>query len=203
MDTRIEKTVEALQKRAFRAYACENREEAIELALSLLTDDCSITWGGSMTIRDMGLCDAVKRGPYRVYDRDLIAPSERGAFVKEHFFSDWFFMSTNAITEDGELFNLDGGGNRVASLIFGPKNVLIVAGVNKIVSNADDAIERVRKTAAPKNAQRFDIQTPCKKTGSCADCLSPDTICCSLVRTRFCRPANRVHVILVNEELGY
>ena len=179
-------------------------EEAKAAALALIGQEQTVGWGGSVTLDALGIKDVLRQRGQTVFDRDTAATQEEvEAAMKRSLTANVFLMSSNAITEDGELFNLDGGGNRVASLIFGPKNVLIVAGVNKIVSNADDAIERVRKTAAPKNAQRFDIQTPCKKTGSCADCLSPDTICCSLVRTRFCRPANRVHVILVNEELGY
>lgn len=203
MDQRIEKTAEALKKHGFAVSVCETAADAVKEALSLVEKGSSITWGGSMTIRDIGLCAAVKAGDYHVFDRDDIPPAERSEFVRAHFFSDWFFMSSNAVTETGELCNLDGTGNRVASLIFGPKNVLVVAGINKIVKDEAEAVLRVRTVAAPRNAQRFPIHTPCKQTGACADCLCPDTICCSLVRTRYCRPAGRVHVILVNEELGY
>ena len=120
-----------------------------------------------------------------------------------YFFSDWYFMSSNAVTEDGTLLNLDGLGNRVASLIFGPDKVLVVVGVNKITSDINEAYRRVREVASPRNAQRFDIGTPCKKTGKCADCLSPDTICCSMVHTRYCKVPGRITVILVDESLGY
>lgn len=203
MTEKILSTAAALKKHGFTVYTCENAAEACEVALSLLSEGCSITWGGSMTIRNMGLTEAVKKGPYKVYDRDVIPPAERAAFAKEHYFSDWYFMSSNAVTEDGTLLNLDGLGNRVASLVYGPDKVLVVAGVNKITADINEAYRRVREVAAPINAQRFDIRTPCKKTGKCGDCLSPDTICCSMVHTRYCKVPGRITVILINEEFGY
>ena len=203
MNETLLKTADALKRKGFDAYVAENGEEAIRIATSLLSDGCSITWGGSMTIRDMGLTEHVKGKSYLVYDRDELPHEERAAFAKEHYFSDWYFTSSNAITENGELLNLDGIGNRVASMIWGPENVLVVAGINKIVPTLPDAYRRVREVAAPKNAQRFPIDTPCKKTGKCANCLSPDTICAQMVHLRVCKPKGRIRVILVNEELGY
>ena len=203
MNANLEKTVTSLKRRGFDAYAVKNAEDACALILSMIDKEESVTWGGSATIAEIGLTAALKADGYNVYDRDEVPPAERAAFSKEHYFSDWFLMSTNALTEAGELLNLDGNGNRVASLIFGPKNVIVVAGKNKITSDIDAAYERVRRVAAPRNAQRFPIKTPCKKTGKCADCLSPDTICASLVRTRFCRQKGRIKVILVNDELGF
>lgn len=203
MQTSVQKALTALKKHHFEAYYCETEAEAVSLALSLIPHGSSVTWGGSMTIRDIGLCAALKAGNYRVYDRDEIPPAERPAFVKEHYFSDWFLMSANALTEEGELFNMDGTGNRVASLTFGPKNVLVVAGINKLVPSAEEAYRRVREVASPKNAARFPVQTPCKQTGMCADCLSPDSICCTFVRTRLSNPAGRTKVILVGKALGY
>ena len=197
------KTAEALKKRGFDAYAVECREDALRLALSLLTKGSSITWGGSMTIRDIGLTDAVKGKDFVVYDRDELPHEARAAFAKEHYFSNWYFTSSNAITESGELLNLDGIGNRVASMIWGPENVLVVAGINKIVPTLSDAYTRVREIAAPKNAQRFEIKTPCKKTGKCEDCISPDTICAQMVHLRVSKPKGRIRVILVDESLGY
>lgn len=197
------RTAKALQTRGFEAHVFDNHEDAIAFALTAIRKDETVTWGGSMTIRDMGLTTALTEGGYTVFDRDPIPPSERAAFVREHFFSDWYLMSANAVTEDGELLNLDGGGNRVASLIYGPKNVLVIIGANKIVPTLSDAYARVREIAAPKNAQRFDIKTPCKKTGACANCFSPDTICSQMVYTRTCRPKGRIRVLLVDETLGY
>jgi len=199
----LEKTARALNARGFEAHVFETRDMAIDFALNAIEKQESITWGGSMTIRDMGLTEALKDGGYTVFDRDPIPPAERAAFVREHFFSDWYLMSANAVTEDGELLNLDGSGNRVASLIYGPKNVMVVVGANKIVPTLADAYKRVREVAAPKNAQRFDIKTPCKKSGACANCFANDTICSEMVYTRMCRPKGRIRVLLVNEELGY
>ena len=199
----LTRTRDALTRRNFEAYAVESADEARALILSMIGKEESVTWGGSATISEIGLLSALKENGYLVFDREDVPPSERIAFAKEHFFSDWFLMSTNAITEDGELLNLDGMGNRVASLIFGPKNVIVVAGVNKITPDIDAAYARVRQVAAPRNAQRFSINTPCKRTGACADCLSPDTICASLVRTRFSRQKGRIKVILIDEEYGF
>ena len=199
----LQKTADALRAHGFDAYTVKTKEEACALALSFIEKTESVTWGGSATIAEIGLIDALKKGGYLAYDRESVPPAERNAFAKAHFFSDWYLMSTNALTETGELLNMDGNGNRVASLIFGPKNVLVVAGVNKITPDIDAAYSRVRTVAAPRNAQRFPIGTPCKATGACADCLSPDTICAQLVRTRVCKPRGRIKVILVDETLGF
>lgn len=199
----LKKTEKSLLARGFDAHIFETKDEAVAFAKQLIGKTESVTWGGSMTIRDMGLTEALKKEGYLTFDRDEIAPADRAAFVKEHFFSDWYLMSANAITQDGELLNLDGNGNRVASLIYGPRNVLVIVGSNKVTSSLSEAYARVREIAAPKNAQRFPLQTPCKKTGSCANCLSPDTICSQMVYTRTCRPQKRIHVLLINESLGY
>ena len=199
----LESTAKALQKRGFDAHVFASSAQAVDFIKNMIGKEESVTWGGSMTIRDMGLTEALKAEGYLTYDRDEIPPAERPAFVREHFFSDYSLMSANAVTESGELLNLDGMGNRVASLIYGPKKVIAVVGKNKIVPTVEDAYRRVREVAAPKNAQRFSIKTPCKKTGKCANCLSPDTICSEMVYTRTCRPVGRICVILVDEELGY
>ncbi len=198
-----EQVVKALKERFFDAYYCETSESAVKTALSLIPEKSSVTWGGSMTIRDIGLTDALKNGDYLVYDRDEAPPEKRADFVREHFFSDFFLTSSNAITQDGILYNIDGMGNRVASMIYGPKNVIAVIGINKIVKDEPSAVSRMRSTAAPINAQRFDIDTPCKKTGKCENCKSGDSICSYLVATRLCKPKNRIKVIIVGESLGY
>ena len=203
MNPLLNKTAEALRKRGAEAYVFETAKETVAFVLSLIGKEESVTWGGSMTIRDMGLTDALKANGYLTFDRDPVPPAERAAFAKEHFFSDWYLMSANAVTENGELLNLDGMGNRVASLIYGPRGVIVIVGANKIVPTIEDAYRRVREVAAPKNAQRFPLRTPCKATQSCANCLSPDTICSQMVYTRAYRPAGRIRVLLVNEELGY
>ena len=185
-------------------YYVDNGKEAVEKALSLTAPGSSVSWGGSMTITDIGLIDALKAGDYTVLDRTVPKTDEE----KREFFGkvnmcDYYFMSTNAITMDGELLNIDGTGNRVASLIFGPANVVIVAGMNKVVDNVDTALDRARNTAAPMNTIRLDRSTPCTKTGRCMDCMSPECICNQFVVTRGCRPVGRIKVILVGEELGY
>lgn len=198
-----ESVVAALTARHFDARYCETAEEAVHAALTLIPTGASVTFGGSMTIRDTGLVAALKAGKYQVYDRDEVVREERAAFMQAHWFSDWYLSSVNALSEDGVIYNMDGLGNRVASLIYGPREVLLLVGINKVAQDEESAIARVRGTAAPINAQRFDIATPCHKTGKCADCKSPDSICCTLTVTRLCRPAGRIHVILFGEEYGY
>ena len=203
MNATIESTLAALKRRGFDAYAVKNAEEATALVLSLIGKEETVTFGGSATLKETGVIDTLKAEGYTVYDRNDVPPSERAEFAKAHFFTDWYLMSSNAVTEEGELLNLDGIGNRVASLVFGPKNVIVIAGRNKIVPDMDAAYTRVRTVAAPKNAQRFPISTPCKQTGECADCFCPDTVCASFVHTRFCRPPRRVRVILLDGDFGY
>ncbi|MEE1243824.1 lactate utilization protein [Frisingicoccus sp.] len=203
-ETAAETLIKNLNKRGMEGYYVDNGKEAVEKALSLTTPGSSVSWGGSMTITDIGLIDALKAGDYTVLDRTVPKTDEE----KREFFGkvnmcDYYFMSTNAITMDGELLNIDGTGNRVASLIFGPANVVIVAGMNKVVDNVDTALDRARNTAAPMNTIRLDRSTPCTKTGRCMDCMSPECICNQFVVTRGCRPVGRIKVILVGEELGY
>ena len=192
-----------LRARYFDAVYYDTAREAVAAAIEMIPGGSSITFGGSMTIHDTGLVEALKEGNFRVYDRADVAPEERAAFVEKHFFSDYFLGSVNALSEEGVLYNMDGMGNRTAAYIFGPKNVLLLVGINKVVKNHEAAISRVRGTAAPINAQRFDIGTPCKKTGRCADCRFPDSICCSMVIQRLCRPAGRIKIILFGEEAGF
>ena len=198
-----ERVVKALNDRHFDAYYCESSEDAKALALSLIPEGSSIAWGGSATLSQVGLIDALKNGSYTLLDRDTVPAEERQDMMRRAFFSDFYLASSNAITEDGQLFNIDGTGNRVAAMIFGPKNVIIIAGINKIVKSEQDAVARARNHAAPINSQRFDIDTPCKITGSCANCKSKDSICAYMVATRICRPAKKIKVILVGEHLGF
>ncbi len=198
-----ERVVKALNDRHFDAYYCENAEDAKALVLSLIPEGSSIAWGGSATLSQIGLIDAVKNGSYTLFDRDAVPVEERQNMMRQAFFSDFYLASSNAITEDGQLFNIDGTGNRVAAMIYGPKNVILVAGINKVVKSEQDAVARARNYAAPINTQRFDIDTPCKITGSCANCKSKDSICAYMVATRICRPAKKIKVILVGEHLGF
>lgn len=196
--------VRALQKRHFEAFYCSGKEEALSLALSLIPESDVVAWGGSATIAKIGLKDSV-RATYTVIDRDVASNSEeKDSLMRESLLADTYLTSTNAISEDGQLVNIDGIGNRVAAMIYGPKRVIVVAGMNKVVKTLDDAMTRARTYAAPVNAQRFpDLKTPCLKTGACGDCLSTDSICSYISIHRLCKPAGRIKVILIGENLGY
>lgn len=199
-----EKVCENLKKRGFDAYYCATSADALQQALQLIPQDATVSWGGCKSVEEIGLLDAVKTGGYRVIDRDTAkTPEERKSLMKQALTCDVFLTGTNAITEDGELVNIDGNGNRVAAMIFGPDQVIVVSGMNKLVKNVMDAATRARNEAAPVNAQRFPINTPCKVDGICHDCNSPDCICNYIVRTRRCKPVGRIHVILVGEALGF
>ena len=197
------KVVEALKKRHFEAFYVSSKEEAVKKAMEIIPQNDSIGWGGSFSIDEIGLKEELKKAGHKMIDRDLAkSPEERTKLMVEALCCDTFLMSSNAITEDGQLFNIDGVANRVAALCFGPKSVVIVAGMNKVVPNLDAAYHRVRGFSAPANAQRFEINTPCKITGECANCTSEDCICNQFVTTRLCKPAGRIKVILVGEDLG-
>ncbi len=197
-----ESVVQALHGRYFEAAYFDTAAEAVAAAAALIPAGSSVTFGGSASIWESGLVPALIPGR-QIWDRSTVPAEERTAFVQAHYFSDWYLSSTNALTEDGVLVNMDGMGNRVASLIYGPRQVLILVGINKVTRDVDSAIARVRGTAAPINAQRFPLQTPCHKTGRCADCRFPDSICASMSIMRLCRPAGRIHVFLVGETLGF
>ncbi len=199
-----QKVISGLEKRNMTGYFAANKDEALRIALSLIPAGSSIGWGGSVSIQEIGLKDAVCNGSYTVYNRDITkTPEERRQVEMNTFGCDYFLCSSNAVTEDGILVNIDGNSNRVASICYGPKHVIMIVGMNKIAKDLQAAIVRARTVAAPTNMQRFSNDTPCKKTGACADCLSPDTICCQMLVTRFSRHKNRIHVILVNDHLGF
>ena len=198
-----EGVVAALRARHFDAHYCATMEEALALATEMVEVGAEVTFGGSMTVSESGLIPRLAEKGCQIFDRSAVPPAERTAFAQAHFFSDWFLGSVNALSEDGVIYNMDGFGNRVASYIYGPKNVLLLVGMNKLVKDEDAAIARVRSIAAPINAQRFEVDTPCKKTGRCADCKSPSSICCTMTTMRLCRPAGRIHVILVGEAWGF
>lgn len=208
IDTRnalaAERIIAQLKKRQMNGYYAHDKEEAVKIALSLIPEGSRVGWGGSMSTVGLGLNDIFREGNYRQIDRnDAKTPEERELLMRQCFSADAFIMGTNAMTEDGQLVNLDGSGNRVAALIYGPKRVVVIAGMNKVVGTLDDAIDRCRKVAAPINAQRFNIDTPCRKTGLCGNCTSSGCICAQLVITRFSMDPDRIHVILVNENLGF
>ncbi|MBR5402284.1 MAG: lactate utilization protein [Treponema sp.] len=197
------KVVESLKKRNFEAYYCSDKESAVKKILEIIPANHSVAWGGTMTMDQLGLKAKLEAAGYSLIDRDKgSTPDERELIMHKALNCGSFIMSSNAITEDGQLFNIDGKGNRVAALIYGPENVVIIAGMNKVVKDMDAAYARVRGYAAPANAQRFDIDTPCKKVGECMNCMSSGTICAQFVTTRFCKPAGRIKVVLIGEELG-
>lgn len=197
------KTVEAMKKRHFDAYYCSTAAEAVEKALELIPKTDSVSWGGVMTVDELGLKQRLAQEGYTLIDRDTAKdPAEKQALMHQALSCGTFLMSSNAISKDGQLVNIDGIGNRVAALCFGPKQVIVVAGMNKVAADLDGAVSRARHIAAPANAQRFDGKTPCTVNGQCGDCTSPDCICSQMVITRFCKPAGRIKVVLVGEELG-
>ena len=196
--------IEKFNKRGIEGYYCENAEDALLTAKRFLTPGCSISWGGSETLSEIGLLADLQDSDYTIYDRSTAkTPEEKSLLYGKIVTTDYFFMSSNAITLDGQLVNIDGSGNRVACLITGPKNVIIIAGMNKIVTDVDTGIERVRNMASPPNSIRIGAKTPCAEIGKCANCLVDDCICCEIVITRKSKIPGRIKVILVGEELGY
>ena len=196
-----QKVIKGLESRNMKGYYADNREDALRLALELIPEKSSVTMGGAMSAHEIGLVDALKEGDYDFIDRDK-AEDKRAAMLAAYD-ADFFLTSANAMTEDGVMVNIDGNSNRVSAIAQGPKHVIVIAGMNKICPDIDSAMKRARNVAAPINAQRFGLNTPCAKTGSCMNCKSPDTICCQFLITRFSRHKDRIHVVLVNENLGF
>lgn len=196
--------IKNFKKRQIEGYYCSNKKFAVQKALELIPKGASIGWGGSMSLIESGLMDAINNGDYRIINRDLAETQEvQREVYGEICCSDFFLMSTNAITLDGELINIDGRGNRVAFLCYGPQNVLILTGMNKVVTDVDAGFKRTRDIASSPNAIRLDRKTPCAITGKCEDCYSSDCMCGQLIVTRRSGIPNRIKVILIGEELGY
>ena len=198
------KVITALKNRSFDAYYFDDEVQAVEKIISLIPKDHQVSWGGSMTLRDLGVQERLEKEGYNLLDRDKAATVEEKADIQRRaLLCDTYICGTNAISEDGQLVNIDGFGNRVAAMIYGPKQVIVAAGMNKVVKTYKDAVVRARTIAAPLNIQRFpSLKTPCNENGTCADCMSPDTICSFFVTTRFCKPAGRIKVILIGKDLG-
>lgn len=196
--------VKNLQSRHFDAYYCSNRQEALEKALELIPEGASVGWGGAKSAAEIGLLKAVKQGEYRAIDRENATDAAaRDQTERDCLLADVFLTGANALSLDGQMVNIDGRGNRVAAIIYGPKTVLVIAGMNKVEDSLDAAMRRARTVAAPMNQQRFQLDNPCSVTGSCADCKSESCICNQIVITRHCRPTGRIKFILVGEELGF
>lgn len=197
--------ISGLKKRQMEGYYCPTAAEAVALATSFLTDGATVGFGGSMTLAETGMLDSLRSNSgITLYDRSQAkTPEEVTAIYHQCLNADYYFMSTNAITSDGQLVNIDGTGNRAAAFVYGPREVIILAGMNKAADSVDAAIARVHNQAAPPNCLRLDRSTPCSKTGICADCLSPDCICSQTVITRRSGIPGRIKVILIGEEYGY
>lgn len=193
--------IKGLESRNMTGHYAANKEEALKIALDLIPKGSSISMGGCMSAREIGLTDALKNGEYDFIDRDAYEDG-RVAMLKAYD-ADFFLASANGMTQDGVIVNIDGNSNRVSAIAQGPKHVLFIVGMNKICDDVDGAMKRARNVAAPINAQRFGLSTPCAKTGSCMNCKSPDTICCQFLITRYSRHTGRIHVILVNDNLGF
>jgi len=202
---RIERTIESLKKNNMQAYYVEGPGQAVEKLAELMNEGDTVTCGGSMTLFETGIIDHLRSGRYNFLDRyapGLTGEELNDIYIKA-FSSDVYVTSSNAITENGELYNVDGRCNRVAAMLFGPKSVIVVAGYNKIVRNIEEAVERVRRTAAPANCVRLSRKTPCVHTGKCEDCMSEDRICCGYVVMARQMVKDRVKVIIVGDEFGY
>jgi len=197
--------VKALKSRSFDAWYFDEPEDALEKIISLIPKDHQVSWGGSSTLNEIGIKERLAKEGYALLDRDKAAsPEEREEIQRQAMLCGTYLTSANAISEDGQLLNIDGYGNRVAAMIFGPKQVIVVAGMNKVAKTYEDAYSRARNIAAPMNVQRFpNCKTPCQQTGTCADCKSEDTICSFFVTHRFCKPAGRIKVILIGRDLGF
>ena len=196
-----QKVIKGLGTRNMTGYYAKDKEEALQIALSLIPEGSTSTMGGGMSVIEIGLVKALKEGNYNFIDRNEAA--DRRAAMLQAYDADVFLASCNAITEDGVLVNIDGNANRVSAIAYGPKKVVFIVGMNKVCNDVDGAMKRARNVAAPINNQRFNGSNPCVKTGACANCKSPDTICCQFLITRYSKHKDRIHVILVNEDLGF
>ena len=200
-DLLSQKVIKGLNSRNMTGYYAKDKEEALKLALELIPEGSTVTMGGAMSAHEIGLVKVLKEGNYNFIDRDDYEDKRAAALLA--YDADVFLSSTNAMTEDGVLVNIDGNSNRVSAIAHGPKKVVFIVGMNKVCPDVDSAIKRARNVAAPVNAQRFGIVTPCTQTGSCMNCKSADTICCNFLITRYSRHTGRIHVILVDENLGF
>ncbi|MCR5145340.1 MAG: lactate utilization protein [Lachnospiraceae bacterium] len=200
-DLLANQVLKGLESRNMTGYYAKTKEDALKQALEIIKEGSTVTMGGAMSAIEIGLVDALKTGNYNFIDRNEM--EDKRAAMLLAYDADYYLSSANAITDDGVLVNIDGNSNRVSAIAQGPKHVIFIVGMNKVCPDIDSAMKRARNVAAPINAQRFGLSTPCAKTGKCYDCKSPDTICCQFLITRFSRHEGRIHVIMVNEDLGF
>ena len=199
-----ETMIKKFARRNITACYTENREEALKKVLELIPEESAVAYGGSETIKECGMIDALKSGNYNLIVREEAKTAqEKREMLARQVMADYFLMSTNAFTKDGELVNIDGNGNRLCFLIQGPSHVIFVTGMNKLADDVPSAFRRIHNVASPANTARLGCKTPCAVTGQCANCLSPETICCQEVITRYSRHDGRIIVVMVGEDLGY
>ena len=199
-----DKIIAAMKSRQMECIYFEKTKDMLEYIKAVVPAKATASWGGSMTLYEAGVIDLLRDGLCKIIDRDSAqTPEEAHKYMHQAFDADYYFLSANAITMDGKLVNIDGNGNRVAALIYGPKNVFVIAGMNKVVKDEEAAMDRVKNQAAPMNVIRLSTGAPCSKTGSCQHCKGTGTICCHTVVTRYSRVPGRIKVLLVGEELGY
>lgn len=205
IEKRVERTIKNLERNNMNGYFSSNENEAISKIQELLKEGDTVAVGGSMTLFETGIIDFLRLGKYNFLDRyrEGLSNEETKEIFRKSFFADVYLTSSNAITEDGWLYNVDGRGNRVAAMIYGPDKVIVVAGINKIVKDLDGAIKRNREISAPANTVRLNKDTPCTRTGYCTDCKNDDRICNDYVLIKRQSEQGRIHVIIVNKELGY
>ena len=201
---RGEVLVKNLKKRHFDAVYCDTKEDALMQAIAWIPEGSTVGWGGATSAQQIGLMAALNAGNYQTLDRDKCETAqEREKIARDCLSADVFITGANALSMDGQMVNIDGNGNRVAAIIYGPGSVVVIAGMNKVTDDLESAITRARTVAAPINQQRFGLNNPCTVTGTCADCKSETCICNHIVVTRHCRPVGRIKFILVGEELGF
>lgn len=201
---RSEVLIRNLKARHFHAMYFDTKEEALEMALQMIPAGASVGWGGAATAEQIGLLNAIRTGEYRAIDRDTAkSGQERIELMHKCLGAEYFITGANALSITGEMVNIDGMGNRVAAIVYGPEKILVVAGMNKVTDSLEEAVKRARTVAAPMNQQRFLGNVPCTATGVCADCKSDDCICNQILITRNCRPAGRITIILIGEDLGF
>lgn len=205
LNKQVERTMDNLVKNNMMAIYVEHKDQVVDKVAELIKEGELVAVGGSMTLFETGIIEHLRIGRYNFLDRYMegLSRTQVEEIYRKSFFTDTYLTSTNAITENGELYNVDGNGNRVAAMIYGPKSVIVVAGINKIVKDVDEAVERVQRVAAPANSIRLNKNTPCTKTGYCANCKTDDRICCTYTVFGQQREKNRIKVILVGESIGY
>lgn len=204
-EQKINRTIEALNKNNMNGYFVKDNEELLEKLKELIKDGDKVAFGGSMSIIEAGVLDFLRKGNYELLDRykEGLTKEEIVDIYKGAFTSDCYIASSNAVTENGELYNVDGNGNRVSAMLYGPEKVILICGINKIVKDVDEAIKRNREFSAPMNARRLNKKTPCAKVGYCMDCKSEDRLCNEYTLIRRQNNKERMHVIFLNDDLGY